>query len=323
VKTLSECIYGKVYLVEGFLPNMPDTFAVKQLRRPDVLAGGQGLECGRNEIHAALALRDVDAPYTAKVFGAMQDENFFYILSEYCVHGELFSLLQRQNHIDDESVLREVMREILMALHELHEAGIAHRDVSLENVLVAADGTLRLIDFGQAVLVHPPGETAAEAPVPQSELGPPGKRNYRAPEVALGAPYLATKVDVFAVGVMLYTLVTGAYPFHTAEGGFLFPREELDTDRCRRLGKQLASLGISDRIAPSMLDFLEQVLAPNPDLRISAEDALSHPWITGTIDGLWLPQDTDVGNDEDEDEDEIIVIGKWAVPDDSDGCGTW
>jgi calcium-dependent protein kinase len=179
----------------------------------------------------------------------------------------------------------------------LHQAGVAHRDLSLENVLLDANGDLRIIDFAQAVMVHAPGDAAGEARVSQ-EHGPPGKRHYRGPELATGAPYLATKVDAFAIGVMLYALIVGEYPVshaHDPNRVDLFPAEEAALGRCTRLHLQLhkANKDIAEKISPGCLDMMEQLLAPNPELRLSVEEALVHPWLTGAVSGLWPAQDED------------------------------
>jgi serine/threonine protein kinase len=175
-------------------------------------------------------------------------------------------------------------------------------------VLVALDGSLRIIDFAQALMVHAPGDTAGEARVSQKH-GPPGKPRYRGPELASGAPYLATKVDAFAVGVMLYALLVGKYPFMPDSACSddptrvdLFPAEEAASGRCTRLHLQLekANKDIVDQISPGCLDMMEQLLAPNPELRLSVEEAYMHPWITGAVSGLWPPaDDEDISTTED------------------------
>jgi len=293
VKTLSDAIHGKVKLVEGFLPDQPKTFVIKQIPKA-TLEAANGIECPRNEIYASLAIsQDLRVPSAAEVYFAGKDEKFYYLASEHCPNGELLAVINRTGHLQADSLLREVVSQILVGVADLHRAGVAHRDLSLENVLIAADGGLRLIDFAQAVMVHAPGDLpTAEARVSQ-ENGPPGKKHYRGPELAAGEPYLATKADTFAIGVMLYALVTGGYPFVPGETCFegvsrvdLFPADEAASGRCGRLRLQLqkANKDIVDKISPGCLDMMEKLLAPNPELRLSAEEALKHNWITDVDD---------------------------------------
>jgi len=297
VKTLSDAIHGKVKLVENYLSNEPQTFVVKQIPKT---AKSEGLECPRNEIYASLAIsQELRVPNTAEVLFAKQDEKSFYLASEHCPNGELLDVIHKAGCLQDDQMLREVLNQLLVFLDALHRGGVAHRDLSLENVLVAADGGLRVIDFAQAIMVCAPGDLSGEARVSQ-DGGPPGKPFYRGPELSTGGSYLATKVDTFAVGVMLYALVVGTYPFmpnasrnNDPKRVDLFPPEEAALGRCTRLRQQLqkANKGIAERISPGCLDMMEQLLAPNPELRLSAEEALAHPWLTGAVSGLWHPTD--------------------------------
>jgi len=300
VKTLSEAIHGKVKLVESYLAKDPKTFVVKQIPKT---ATNLGIECPRNEIYAALAIsQQLRVPNTAEVLFAKQDEKSFYLASEHCPNGELLSVIHKAGCLQDDKLLREVIGQVLASVCGLHQAGVAHRDLSLENVLVAADGGLRIIDFAQAVMVCAPDDLSAEVRVSQKH-GPPGKPFYRGPELGAGGSYLATKADTFAVGVMLYALVIGTYPFVPKASCVddpnridLFPPEQAALGRCTRLRLQLQKVNkeIAQRVSPGCLDMMEQLLAPNPELRLSAEEALAHPWLTGVVSGLWpLADDAD------------------------------
>mmetsp|Transcript_61104 Transcript_61104/g.108672 ORF Transcript_61104/g.108672 Transcript_61104/m.108672 type:complete len:374 (-) Transcript_61104:186-1307(-) len=295
VKTLGEAIFGKVYLAQATpelqkqIPGLPEVFALKQMPREAVLAGKAGLESARNELCAARQLQKLNLPCVAPVYfvaqGPGKGKHFeghpcFFLATEYCELGELFSHLQRLGSIECESAMREVMWQLLEALTKLHEAGIAHRDVSLENMLINGRGQIRLIDFAQAINVHGNGDGKNEATVRATCLGIPGKEHYRAPEVHNAPSYLATKLDVFACGVLLYTLAVGMYP-PTAK---LFSSEDPGSDRCRSLGAHVRSANLQERIRPGMLDLLEQLMAPDPEKRITAAEALGHPWLKGTLD---------------------------------------
>jgi serine/threonine protein kinase len=305
VRTLSEAIHGKVTLVESCLGNQPKSFVVKQIPRAK-MKSASGIECPRNEIFASLAIsKGLRVPCVAKTFFAAQDRKNFYLASEYCSNGELLSAVTQAGRLQGDAILREVLTQILTCVQGLHEAGVAHRDLSLENILIASDGNLRLIDFAQAIMVHSRGDPQGEVHV-SLENGLPGKPRYRGPELATGAPYLATKVDSFAIGVMLYALVAGTYPFMpnaaTSEiAGLvdLFPVDQASHHRCIRLRLQLQKAGkyILEEVSPGCLDMMEQLLAPNPNLRLSVKQALAHPWLTGSAPGLW-PASHDEDNDE-------------------------
>lgn len=288
VKNLSDASNGgKIRLVECFLPDQPKSFVVKQFPKAAAQAAMSN-ECPRNEIFASLALKDLRIPSVVKVHFAAKDEKFYYLAVEHCPHGELLAVVHKSGRLVGDTLQREVIYSILTATQGLHKEGVAHRDLSLENFLVAVDGNLRLIDFAQAVMVHAPGDANNEARVSQ-KYGPPGKPHYRCPELASGAPYLAKKADTFAIGVMLYALVMGSYPFNPNASSDdpsrvdLFPPEEAELGRCTRLHLQLqkANKNIAEGISPACLDMMEKLLAPNPELRLSVEEALEHPWMTG------------------------------------------
>merc|ERR1719265_2012564 len=212
IRSLCDAIYGKVTLVSSNLPNMPHSFVGKKMPKA-VVQSACDIECPRNEIHASLAIgQTLQIPNVAKVLFAAQDEKFNYLATEHCPHGELLSLLNTAGRLQGDTLLREVLLQILGAAKALHENGIAHRDLSLENFLVDSEGNIRLIDWAQAVMVHPKGQPEKEAHVSQID-GPPGKPHYRGPELAGGRMYLATKSDMFSIGVILFALATGTYPF--------------------------------------------------------------------------------------------------------------
>jgi serine/threonine protein kinase len=306
IKTLSDALNGKIKLVEGFLPDHPNTFVVKQVSKNAKFAG---LESPGNEIHAALAIKSLGVPNTAEVYFAAKDEKSYYLATEHCANGELLQVINKAGRLEGDALLREVLFQILLAVGELHRHGVAHRDISLENILVAADGGLRLIDWAQAIMVRDPRKSSAEARVPLTS-GPPGKPHYRGPELQGGGSYLATKADTFAIGVILYVLVVGAYPFvpnrsSTMSGVGLFPDNEMKLSRCSRLSSQLQKVcgDISDTISPGCLDMMEQLLAPNPELRLSVEEALCHPWLTGSVTGFWPAEDDSTGVEDSMEED--------------------
>jgi serine/threonine protein kinase len=236
VMTIGETLHGKVFLArcmeaassssEDPAPVQPATkvplgdFALKASSKKAAPAGKKkGLENPVNEIYAVYALSELmnpPLPNVAKFFFAAEDPECIYLATEYCVKGELFDFVARYHKRFTEPWIRDAIEQVLKALGALHRKGVVHRDFSLENVLIDADGRLKLIDFAQACLVHADGDVDNEAPVPASPGETPGKTRYRPPELVLRSlksePYLAKKCDMYALGVCLYILTTGEYP---------------------------------------------------------------------------------------------------------------
>jgi serine/threonine protein kinase len=285
VRKISNARFGKVFLAEKVgiataLSEAPQRFVMKAMSKAKMLEATGELESGMNEIKAALALRTFGLPYTVKCFGAVQDANHVFLLSEYCALGELFTVVRQAGVLRGDAVAREVCVQLLLALASLHGVGASHGDVSLENVLVTENGTLRLIDFGQAILTRPPGAPVGqEARCVDRSRGLPGKSLYRAPEVSRSGAYLASKADIYAAGVVLFVLVAGAYPFGEHYSPSL---EEARLGRCSCLVARLEELRMPrGEVSLGLLDLLERLLAPDPDARPEALDALAHPWCRG------------------------------------------
>jgi len=135
-----------------------------------------------------------------KLYAEHQDERFLYLFMEYASGGDLFSVVQRHGCLDEPKA-RTFCRQIVDALSHCHERKIAHHDVKLENMLLAVDRTLRLSDFGLSQRVTPEGVAAFS-----------GSPLYMAPEIFSLQPH-NERVDVWSLGVCLYVMVTGTFPF--------------------------------------------------------------------------------------------------------------
>jgi serine/threonine protein kinase len=174
------------------------------------------------------------------------------------------------------------MWQVFSGVKVLHDKGVVHRDISLENFFVRSNGTVCLGDYGQALQVHDRvgGE---EAQIRMGHL-PPGKTGYRAPELYSrpGSMYSGKAADVFACGVVLYALAVKNYPFHKAVPSYLFPAkaQHVDLSRCGKFRGQLAYLGYT-HLSEGLVDLLERLFAPGPAERITITEALAHPWFQG------------------------------------------
>jgi serine/threonine protein kinase len=135
-----------------------------------------------------------------------------YVVNSFANRGELFALLDcdPKSGPEREEMLRPIMKQLFAAVRQLHDLGIAHRDISLENVLLHDDGdgmTVKLIDFGLATTERHAYERS-------------GKKSYIAPEMRQEVPYDTFLSDVFALGVTLFSLACREYPWNsTAPGG--------------------------------------------------------------------------------------------------------
>jgi serine/threonine-protein kinase len=180
-----------------------------------------------------------------------------YIVTEF-IDGQTLKDFVAAHPIAYPEVAALIAIEIGSALAHAHAAGIIHRDVKPENVMIRKDGVLKLMDFGIAQVVDLQRMT-----VTGQLLGSPA---YMAPELIEGKP-LDFRTDVFAVGIMLYQLATGALPFAGKN-----PHEVL-----RRIveGKFPDPRTLNRRVSDGLSRMMSRALARRPDDRYPALDRLT------------------------------------------------
>ena len=225
-------------------------------------------------------LREVDHPNIIAARDVFEDAEEVHIVTELCRGGELFDRITERalwsrgrRRLGEEvpACFREedaarVLRALLSAVAYLHERDIVHRDIKPENILFVDRkdgdiGAIKLIDFGLAVR-HPPGARPLRSVV--------GTAYYMPPEVLAGS--YDRSCDLWSVGVVTYTLLTGRPPFNGPTNDDIF--EAIAVGRYRMEGASWR--GVSE---PAR-DFVRGLLATGPKQRMSAAEALEHPWLT-------------------------------------------
>ena len=107
---------------------------------------------------------------------------------------------------------KELFHKLVQAVEYLHSLDIAHRDLKLENIIHLPTGAIKLIDFGFAIETNELQRTFCGTPT------------YMAPEIVKRVPYNPKQVDVWAMGIMLYRMLTGSYPFMAGTDKELYSR---------------------------------------------------------------------------------------------------
>lgn len=194
-----------------------------------------------------------------------EDRQKTYVVMEYCVTG-LQSLLDKaegkrlplwQAH--------SYFCQLLSGLEYLHSHGVVHRDIKPGNVLLTRDGTLKISDFGVAEQLDP--YSAADLSI--SSLGSPA---FQPPEIALGQEeFSAFKVDIWAVGVTLYNMVTGSYPFTGSNLYNLF----------QNIGA--GEFTIPEGVDQTLADLIRRMLTADPATRCTLTEIRNHPWVTSPL----------------------------------------
>ena len=204
-----------------------------------------------------------------------QDRDHVYSVMDFCDGGEVYDLVESSGAMG-EGMARSYFRQVVNGLKHLHNMGIAHRDMSLENLMHNTNGRIFIIDLGMCLRVPMVTDesTYEMRPCKIPPQGICGKKNYIAPEVIENAHHFdATKVDIWALGVILFIMLTGVPPIESAT--------HLD-QRYRMvcaglLGSMLEQWHMA--VSPLAVDLISRILRPNPDDRLTLDQILTHPWM--------------------------------------------
>eukprot|EP00930_Biecheleria_cincta_P006922 TRINITY_DN108037_c0_g1_i1.p1 TRINITY_DN108037_c0_g1~~TRINITY_DN108037_c0_g1_i1.p1 ORF type:complete len:413 (+),score=60.59 TRINITY_DN108037_c0_g1_i1:35-1240(+) len=232
-------------------------------------------------------LENLNFTNICSLVGIFQDQQVTYVVSSLATDGDLFSWSQQlpTNSEKREAAVRPIVIQLFEAVHCLHDFGIAHRDLSLENILLTratSTSTLqvKLIDFGMSTVgrMCEPGQML------------PGKDIYRAPEVYSDCVYDAFLADNFSLGLVLYSVSLLDYPWTTTE-----PGKSTDFDYVRRKGaalflkskKKVRGQALPDILSLGLISLMAGLLAPDPNKRycfgmtsVSQVCAWTSPWLT-------------------------------------------
>ncbi|XP_023202084.1 calcium/calmodulin-dependent protein kinase type II delta 1 chain isoform X6 [Xiphophorus maculatus] len=198
-----------------------------------------------------------------RLHDSISEEGFHYLVFDLVTGGELFEDIVAREYYS-EADASHCIQQILEAVLHCHQMGVVHRDLKPENLLLASKlkgAAVKLADFGLAIEVQ--GDQ-------QAWFGFAGTPGYLSPEVLRKDPY-SKPVDMWACGVILYILLVGYPPFWDEDqhrlyqqikaGAYDFPSPEWDT------------------VTAEAKDLINKMLTINPAKRVTAADALKHPWI--------------------------------------------
>ncbi|XP_065806232.1 calcium/calmodulin-dependent protein kinase type II delta 1 chain isoform X2 [Labrus bergylta] len=213
-----------------------------------------------------------------RLHDSISEEGFHYLVFDLVTGGELFEDIVAREYYS-EADASHCIQQILESVNHCHMNGIVHRDLKPENLLLASKlkgAAVKLADFGLAIEVQ--GDQ-------QAWFGFAGTPGYLSPEVLRKDPY-GKPVDMWACGVILYILLVGYPPFWDEDqhrlyqqikaGAYDFPSPEWDT------------------VTPEAKDLINKMLTINPAKRVTATDALKHPWICqrSTVASMMHRQET-------------------------------
>ena len=203
-------------------------------------------------------------PNIIQLYDVLENENYIYIIMEYCAGGDLFSYIEKRGFRLPETRAAEIIHKLSTAVFFLHEYGVVHRDLKPENILMtdnSPNADIRLVDFGLGKIIGP-GEMCTD---------PFGTFSYVAPEVLKEKPY-SFKVDLFAIGIIAYLLVAGFLPFD---------HETSEKEIARQTVYEPTPFPTSvwKNISNEARAFVDNLLQKNPEKRMGIQEVLQHKWL--------------------------------------------
>jgi len=197
--TLGQGAFAKVLRVKR--QSTGKVYALKVMSKADIVAMGQVIHI----LQETAILNQIAHPFITNKLGALVTPGCIMLVMEYCPGGDLFDVLhKRKPNAFDLSNAQILSSQILLALEYLHSLTIVHRDLKLENVLLAEDGALKVTDFGFAKRITSRSWTLCGTP------------EYLAPELILEKGH-GKAVDYWAFGVLLFELLVGHSPFEAED----------------------------------------------------------------------------------------------------------
>jgi calcium-dependent protein kinase len=205
-------------------------------------------------------LKKLDHPHIIRIFEVFSDEKNFYLITEFCEGGEVFSMIQK-SEVFNEKIAARVMKQIINAVFYCHTQGIVHRDIKSDNILFLydkIDSPIKLIDFGISVRLEKDTKLKDKT----------GTVLYIAPEVIKGD--YDEKCDIWSCGVLLYMMLSGSPPFYGKT------RKEVINKILK--GTVSFKQNIWGLVSSDAKDLITRMLEMNPFTRPSPLEVLSHPW---------------------------------------------
>ncbi|KAG7201931.1 hypothetical protein KM043_004638 [Ampulex compressa] len=201
-------------------------------------------------------MKMLDHPNIVKLFQVIETEKTLYLVMEYASGGEVFDYLVMHGRMKEKEA-RAKFRQIVSAVQYCHQKKIIHRDLKAENLLLDSEMNIKIADFGFSNEFTPGNKLDTFC----------GSPPYAAPELFQGKKYDGPEVDVWSLGVILYTLVSGSLPF--------------DGSTLRELRERVlrGKYRIPFYMSTDCENLLKKFLVLNPTKRASLETIMKDKWM--------------------------------------------
>ena len=204
-------------------------------------------------------------PGITQLKDVLLDQNNIYVVLELCDGGDLNDIVMDVGGLP-EARARHYFRHIMGALSYIHNLGVAHRDIKLENILVSSQDYAKLTDFGLCKQAN------GNSPM----LTTCGTLVYAAPEIINEQPYNGMKADIWSAGIVLYAMICCHFPWSTQDDA---PPDTVMHETVKQILE--GQIEIPDDATFELQNLMTNMLNTDPDLRPTAEEILQHPWFEG------------------------------------------
>ena len=204
-------------------------------------------------------MEKLDHDHIAKLFEVFESHKQVFFIMEYVNGGSLHGYLKmKPNRQMPELEAKFLWRQVVQAIHYCHQRNVTHRDIKLENILLdETKERVKLIDFGFSTCI--PHEKKIKLFC--------GTPSYMAPEIVAKAEYSGPPADIWALGVLLFALLCGKFPFKGSNDKELYN------------AIRFHELQFPDHVSPPARFFLQKLFQKEAEKRISARDILKDPWM--------------------------------------------
>lgn len=223
----------------------------------------------KNLYREARILAQLRHPNIIRLFETLKANSLYCLVTEYAGGGEMLSFLRmhKDNRLT-ETQAWPFVRQLISALCYLHERGVVHRDLKMENIMLdEKKKNLKLVDFGLS-------NTFTADELLKTHCGSP---EYAAPELFVVGKTYGPEIDIWSLGINMYAIVVGKLPFSTPYS---------DEYRRHKLLQQIQK-GLSTQhekemshLSTDCRSLLRQLIEPTPELRLPLAEVQTHPWVT-------------------------------------------
>ncbi|CAL8102439.1 unnamed protein product [Calicophoron daubneyi] len=203
-------------------------------------------------------MEHLNHPNIIRVFEVHESPQRWHLIMEYAPAGELHSYLKRNGRMEDKAA-KNLSTQIISALEHMHKHGVVHRDLKAENVMFSSSTWVKVGDFGFSKFVNPTDALTTFC----------GSPPYAAPELFVADSYIGPAVDLWALGVLIFYMVTGGLPFR-GDCVSRIKRAVLD-----------GSYVIPDYVAPGCQDLINGLLTRPVEQRLNMDGVKNSSWFSG------------------------------------------